>query len=128
LFTVTTSSDKLLLEARPSWWRFFWYFVFCWLIIPLIVAIWQKHALVMRVYDTRISLEKGILSKSYTEIFIKDIRTVQVNQGPFARMCGIGDINIATAGTLGYELIARGLPEPINIRDLIIAQGREYLV
>jgi uncharacterized membrane protein YdbT with pleckstrin-like domain len=73
--------NRLLLEVRPSWWRFFWYFFFFWLIIPLIVAVWQKHSFVMRIYNDRVSVETGILSKNFTDIFIKDVRTVNVSQG-----------------------------------------------
>lgn len=117
-------TENLLLEVQPSWWRFFWYFVFFWLIIPLIAAIWQKHSLVMRVYDKRISLEKGILSKNYTDVLLNDVRTVKLRQGPFQRLCNIGDIMIATSGTDWYEIVANGLPDPIYIKKLIIDRGR----
>ncbi len=114
--------NRLLLEVRPSWWHFFWYFVFSWLIIPLLVAIWQKRALVLRLYDDRVFLEKGVLSKNYTEVFIKDIRTVNVKQGLTQRIFNIGDVMIATAGTFGYEVAAYGLPDPVHIKNLIIEQ------
>jgi uncharacterized membrane protein YdbT with pleckstrin-like domain len=119
-----TDTEQLLLEVRPSWWRFFWYFFFFWLIIPLIAAIWQKHSFIMRVYVDKVSVETGILSKSYTDIFIKNIRTINVTQGPFQRICHIGDIMIATAGTQWYEIIARGLPEPMYIKNVLIKQGK----
>ena len=45
------TDEKLLLEARPSWWNFFWHLVFFWLIIPPIIALWKRQALVLRVYD-----------------------------------------------------------------------------
>jgi uncharacterized membrane protein YdbT with pleckstrin-like domain len=121
------NDDRLLLEARPSWRHFFWYFFFFFLIIPPILAIWKKYALVFRVYEDRVSLEKGILSKKYTELFIKDIRTINVNQGITQRVFNIGNVMIATAGTFGYELSMYGLPGPVNIKNLIIEQvSREH--
>ena len=119
------NDEKLLLEARPSWWNFFWHFVFFWLIIPLIVALWKRRALVLRVYDDRVSLEKGVLSKNFTEVFIKDIRTINIKQSLIQRIFKIGDVMIATAGTSGYEHFAYGLPAPKRIKDLIIEQRRE---
>jgi len=116
------SGGKLLLEARPSWWNFFWHFVFFWLIIPLIIALWKRWALVVRVYESRVSLEKGILSKNFVELFIKDVRTINIKQGLLQRIFKIGDVMIATAGTAGYEIVAYGLPGPKRIKDLIIEQ------
>ncbi len=119
------TDEELLLEARPSWWNFFWHFVFFWLIIPPIMALWKRSALVLRVYEDRVSLEKGVLSKNFTELFIKDIRTINIKQGIVQRIFRIGDVMIATAGTSGYEHFAYGLPGPRRIRDLIIEQRQK---
>jgi uncharacterized membrane protein YdbT with pleckstrin-like domain len=119
------NEEKLLLEARPSWWNFFWHFVFFWLIIPPIMALWKRRALVLRVYDDRVSLEKGILSKNFTELFIKDIRTISIKQGLVQRIFKVGDVMIATAGTSGYEHFAYGLPHPRLVRNLIIEQRQK---
>ncbi len=67
------NEEKLLLEVRPSWWNFFWHFVFCWLIIPLLIAIWKRAALILRVYSDRIILERGVISKDIKEIFITHV-------------------------------------------------------
>jgi uncharacterized membrane protein YdbT with pleckstrin-like domain len=117
--------EKLLLEARPAWWNFFWHFVFFWLIIPLIIALWKRRALVLRVYDDRVSLEKGVLSKNFTELFIKDIRTINIKQGIVQRIFKVGDVTIATAGTSGYEIVAYGLPGPRRVKDLVIEQKQK---
>ena len=119
------TEEELLLEARPSWWNFFWHFVFFWLIIPLIMALWKRWALVLRVYEDRVSLEKGVLSKNFTELFIKDIRTINIKQGIVQRIFRIGDVMIATAGTSGYEHFAYGLPGPRRIKALIIEQRQK---
>ncbi len=118
------ANDDLLLEARPSWWNFFWNWVFFWLIVPVFVAFWKRASLVLRLYDDRIVLEKGVLSKNIKELFVSDIRAIDTSQSLIQRIFGIGDVKIATAGTSGYEDIARGLPNPARIRDLIINQRR----
>ena len=119
------TDEELLLEARPSWWNFFWHFVFFFLIIPPIMALWKRWALVLRVYEDRVSLEKGVLSKNFTELFIKDIRTINIKQGIVQRIFRVGDVMIATAGTSGYEHFAYGLPGPRRIKDLIIEQRQK---
>ena len=114
--------DEALLEVRPSWWNFFWHFVFAWLIVPLVIAIWKRHALVLRVYPDRVKLERGVLSKEYRELFIGDIRSVDVDQGLLGRLLGMGDLTISTAATVDAAEIMNGLPNPLRIKDLIIAQ------
>ncbi|MFQ6052069.1 MAG: PH domain-containing protein [Candidatus Hydrothermarchaeota archaeon] len=117
-------NDERLLEVRASWWNFFWHIAFAWLIIPLVVALWKRASLVFRVYEDRIVLERGVLSKEIKEIFITDIRTIDVRQSFIQRIFNIGDLMIATSGTSGYESIAYGLPDPKGIKDVIIAQRR----
>src|SRR5438093_795677 len=70
-------TETLLLEARPSWWDFFWHLVFFFLIVPVIIAWVRRHSLVLRVYEDRVSLERGFLSKQVSDVFIVDIRDIQ---------------------------------------------------
>lgn len=116
------NGERVLLEVRPSWWNFFWHIVFCWLIIPIIVVLWKRASLVLRVTEDKVLLEKGVLSKNNKDIFISDIRTIDVKQTLLQRMFGIGDVMIATAGTSGYEDVAFGVPDPKGIKDLISGQ------
>jgi uncharacterized membrane protein YdbT with pleckstrin-like domain len=119
--------QEQVLELRPSWWNYFAHFLFFFLIIPLIVAVWQKFSLVFRVYGDRINLETGILSKNTKDVFISDVRTIDVKQSLFQRIVGIGDVMIATAGTSGYEDMARGLPNPKRVRDTIMTRRQQLL-
>jgi len=116
------NSEKILLEIRPSWWNFFWHFVFCWLIVPIVVALWKRASLILRITENKVLLEKGLLSKNHKEIFISDIRTIDIKQSLFQRILGIGDVMIATAGTNGYEDKAFGIPNPNKIKGLISDQ------
>lgn len=118
-------AGELLLELRPSRWNFFWYYVFFFLIFTLIVAWWKRASEILRVYTDRVVLEKGILNKSYKEVFLADIRAIDVEQKFGQRILGYGDILIATAGTEGYELEVKAVPKPKLIRDLIIQLRQE---
>jgi len=118
-------AETPLLEARPSWWNFFWHLIFFWLIVPLIVAWVRRHSTVLRVYEDRVSLERGLLSKQVSDVFIADIRDIQVNQTLMQRMFGIGDVEIGTAAVEGWEEAAEGLPDAKGIRDLILSQRRK---
>ncbi|HUJ73063.1 MAG TPA: PH domain-containing protein [Verrucomicrobiae bacterium] len=114
--------DTLLAEVRPSWWKFFWYLCFCWLIVPLIVAWGRRKSVVLRIYPGRITLERGLLSKSYREFMARDIRSIEIDQGILARMVCIGDLTISTAATVDPDEEIEGIPDPKAVRDLILAQ------
>jgi uncharacterized membrane protein YdbT with pleckstrin-like domain len=113
------TTDTPILEVRPSWWRFFWHLAFCWLIVPLIIALIKRNSLVLRVYADRLNLEEGWLSKRIVDIYIADIRTIEVKQSLWQRMINIGLLQVDTAGSTGEELVIDGIPHPIAVRNRI---------
>lgn len=116
------NGSELLLEVRPSWWNYFWHFCFFWLVVPVIVAWWQRASTVLRIYPNRITLERGMFSKCYQDFLPRDIRSIDIDQSFMARMSGIGDITISTAAAVeGAEKI-EGVPDPRGIRELILSQ------
>ena len=112
----------LLAEVHPSWWGYFWYWVFFFLIVPPIVAALKRSATVIRVYRSRISIERGIFSKCYQDYHPRDIRSIDVDQPFFKRMLGIGDMIISTSATVEASEVLRSIPDPRGLRELIIAQ------
>ncbi len=64
--------------------------------------------------------EQGLLSKERLELTIRSIRTVRVRQSFWNRIFGTGTIELYTAGD-SPEIIARGMPEPNRVRDIIKA-------
>jgi len=114
--------DELLAEVRPSWWTYFWLLLFFWLIIPWLIAWAKRSSTVLRVYRHRITLRRGLLSRDERELFMRDIRSVDVSQSLFSRLVGIGNLTIFTAATKDGAEFIQGIPHPQKIRDLIIAQ------
>jgi hypothetical protein len=77
---VFEDTEDLLLEVEPSWWHYFWYLVFGWLLIPLVIALWKQASLTLRVYPDRVVLETGLVSKRVVDLAITDINTVEIIQ------------------------------------------------
>jgi membrane protein YdbS with pleckstrin-like domain len=115
-------SDELLEEIRPSWWRYFWHLFFFWLLIPPIIAWIQRSSVVLRVYPARVTLKRGLLSRCERELFMKDIRSIDIDQSLLGRMANIGDLTISTAATVDASERILGVPHPHRVRDLIIAR------
>lgn len=115
-------SNELLVEARSSWWNYFWHLLFFWLIVPFIVAWFRRASIVLRIYPGRVTVERGIVNKSYREFLARDIRSVDIDQGFLSRLVGIGDLTISTAATVDAAERIDGIPNPHALREQILAQ------
>lgn len=147
---AAVGAQSVLLEARPSWWNFVghfllfllvvslliafvphswwnigWLLLLVWPVVLLFNALYRRHSFVMRIYTDRVSVEEGFFAKEGSEFFIKDIRSVDVRQGVWSRLVGIGNVTISTAATVDAAEEARGVPHPNRIKDLLIAQRQQ---
>lgn len=120
--TPPTSSNELLAETRASWWNYFWHLFFFWLIVPPIVAWFRRASTVLRIYPGRVTVEHGIITKCYREFLVRDIRSVDIDQGFLARLVGIGDLTISTSATVDAAERIEGIPDPHALREQILAQ------
>lgn len=86
----------------------------------LILLFWllNSRATKLRIVGNEITLEKGLLNKSRTDLEVKKIRTIKVDQSFFQRVFDVGNIQVFTAGDKA-ELTLNGMPEPNKIRDYV---------
>jgi len=120
--TSPPSATELLAEVRTSWWWYFWHLFFFWLIVPPLIAAWRRASVVLRVYPGRVTIERGLFSKCFREFLVRDLRSVDIDQGLLARIVGIGDLSISTAATVDASEQLHGIPHPHAVRDLILKQ------
>ncbi|MCD6419734.1 MAG: PH domain-containing protein [Synergistetes bacterium] len=107
-------------HVNYMYWKVSLYLMLGCIIVTLLVILWEKLSLKFIVYDDRVVLRRGVLSKDIKEIFIRDIRTIDIKQNLIQRIINIGDIMIASSGTSEYEMHAKGLPAPDKIREKIL--------
>ncbi|MBN1574360.1 MAG: PH domain-containing protein [Deltaproteobacteria bacterium] len=113
------TKEKAILIVQRSWWNYFWYFFSFFLIVPPFIAITKRFSLRLYIFENRLVLERGILSKHIKELFLRDIRTIDIKQTFPQRIVGIGNLMVATAGTSGYELVVKGIPDPVGLMERI---------
>jgi len=78
------------------------------------------------VTSTRARQCMGIVARKTSEIDLADVRNVQVKQGIFQRLFGVGNVQISTAGQSGFEVEFRGIVNPNRVAE-IVRQAREDL-
>jgi len=122
--------NQTLYESHPSMFRNHPFgFILCLLLVAafglglLIFLYWRIKCsgITLVVTDKRTTLRTGILSKSITEVYHSDVRSIQVSQSLFQRILGVGSIGISSAGQSGIEIAADGIPDPNRVRELIDA-------
>jgi uncharacterized membrane protein YdbT with pleckstrin-like domain len=124
--TVLYHSHPAMFKNRP------WSFILC-LILSLvgigliILLIWwiRTKGTELTVTDERVSLRKGILSKFTNDVYLTDIRNVQIYQSFWQRVFGVGSVAISSAGHEGIEIDIKGIPAPEKIKAIIDTHRRD---
>lgn len=91
------------------------------LIVPALIAIWRRIQLKLNIYPDRLVIERGKLETDVEEIFLTDIRAIEVKQTLRQRIARIGDLVIVPAEADERERVLPGLPKPKEIQDFIVA-------
>ena len=126
-------AEQILYKRHPAMFRNApILFVLCCLLVLvygvglLILAVWflSVWGTTLTVSDERVTLRKGILSKHTNEVMIRDIRNVQISQGIFQRLFGVGSIAVGSAGHGGVEIEAAGIPFPQRVKQIIDERRR----
>lgn len=89
---------------------------------PLLWMWLQVRSKELIVTRSRVRKRSGIVSNRTTELAHRNIRNVQIDQGPIHRLMGCGTLRLSSAGQSGIELTMRDLENPEGVRDLIYRQ------
>lgn len=76
----------------------------------------------LAISDSEILLERGLLSKQRTQLWLASVRTVRVTQTMWQRLFGVGNIEVFSAGDYA-EIAIRNMPDPNRARALVAARG-----
>ena len=79
----------------------------------------------LTVTNERVSLRKGILSRFTNDVYLTDVRNVQIYQSFGQRIFGVGSVAISSAGNEGIEIQVSGLPDPDKIKSIIDTHRRD---
>jgi uncharacterized membrane protein YdbT with pleckstrin-like domain len=124
--TVLYHSHPAMFKNRP------FAFILC-LILSLvgigliIFLIWwiKTKGTELTVTNERVSLRKGILSRFTNDVYLTDVRNVQIYQSFGQRIFGVGSVAISSAGNEGIEIQVSGLPDPDKIKSIIDTHRRD---
>jgi uncharacterized membrane protein YdbT with pleckstrin-like domain len=98
----------------------------------MIAGLWLLGALAMLLFvafkrfswkftidDTRVSRHYGLVSRNQQSVRIRDLRSVELSQGIFQRLFGVGDLAFYSAGSDNAEVRFVGIRQPLEWRNRI---------
>ena len=69
--------------------------------------------------DARVRRSEGIFSRNDSSVNLRDIRNVQLQQGPIQRLLGYGDVSFSTAGTGDVEIRFGKVSRPRRVKQMV---------
>ena len=123
----TQEPEKTLWTGTPSHYYYLGAYVIGTLLLVayglgLIIIIWallDRSNKVFTVTTRRVMSKSGIIARSTQEVTMKDIRSINLNQGIIERIFGLGTVQIGSAGTAGIEVQFSGIPSAEKVKDVI---------
>jgi len=91
------------------------------LVIFVIVGYWMmlSRFTTLTVTDDRTIYQEGIVSRETSEVQHDDVRNIQLDQSFVQRLLKVGGVAISSSGQDEMEVVAKNLPNPAGIIDLI---------
>ena len=71
-------------------------------------------------HDGYVRERRGLISRQTSEIHVSDIRLVNLKQGIWQRLFGVGSLFISSAGLSGVEVKFIGIPDPEGAKERIL--------
>jgi len=125
--TIKDETEKIIWEDKPS----HYYYLFAYTLggililayglglIIIFIAFLSKNSTVFTLTNRRVKSKFGIISRTTREVSIKDIRVINLKQGIFERIFGLGTVEVGSAGTAGIEVYFKGIPDAPKVIDMI---------
>lgn len=124
------SAEQTLWKGHPSGLYYIMYWIFgILLIFPLVTipfsiimilyAVLDQRTKVFTLTTRKVMMQSGIISRKTSEVGMRDIRSINMSQGILERLCGLGTVQIGSAGTGGIEVEFMGIKDPAKVRDQV---------
>lgn len=93
-----------------------------WLVAALAVFVFvvlKRFSWKFTLDNTRVSRHYGLISRNQQSVRIKDLRSIELDQGILQRLLGIGDLAFYSAGSDSAEVRFSGIRNPGRWRDAV---------
>ena len=82
------------------------------LLFNLLSMLYSYYSIVLIVDNEGVSLRKGIIAREFISIRFSEIKTIGVKQGILARLLNVGNLEFASSGSDGVDIIFTNIVNP----------------
>ncbi len=96
--------------------------LFCWLIVPIIIAFWKYLQNRYRIYEVttqRIKMITGVFSRATEEVELYRVRDYRLEEPFWTRLFGLGNIVVSTTDNTNQVVVIEAIPNANELRDQI---------
>ena len=97
-------------------------FLFCWLVVPVFIAIWQWLVLRNVEYELtteRLKMREGVLNKDIDELELYRVHDYKLEKPFWLRIFSLGTITLRTADESNPVVVLKGLSESERVFELL---------
>lgn len=88
-------------------------------VVRFVISLIVLRSTLITITSQRVMIERGLLSKSLSEIDLRTIDDTQFYQGLFDRMLGIGNVTIISSDKSTPVYVLAGVRDPRTLRETI---------
>ena len=110
-------AEEIVWRGTSSQWRNFGVFVlcalFCWLIVPIFIAIARYLQTKNKVYELtteRLKITEGVFSKVTDTLELYRVKDIEMRQPVFYRMVGVENVQMNTSDTSSPFVFLEAIP------------------
>ena len=118
--------EEIVWRGTSSQWKNFGAFVvctlFCWLIVPIFIAIARYLQTKNKVYELtteRLKITEGVFSKVTDTLELYRVKDIETRQPFFHRMVGIENVQMNTSDTSSPFVFIEAIPSSVALADKI---------
>ena len=123
---TTMGTDERVWSGRPSQVLnlplYILCFLFCWLVVPVFIAIWKWLVLRNEEYELtteRLKMREGVLNKSFDELELYRVHDYKLDKPFWLRIFSLGTITLRTADESNPVVVLKALRESERVFELL---------
>jgi uncharacterized membrane protein YdbT with pleckstrin-like domain len=124
--TSSAMAEEIVWRGTSSQWKNFGVFVlcalFCWLIVPIFIAIARYLQTKNKVYELtteRLKITEGVFSKVTDTLELYRVKDIEMRQPVFYRMVGVENVQMNTSDTSSPFVFLEAIPSVVALADKI---------
>jgi uncharacterized membrane protein YdbT with pleckstrin-like domain len=117
-------AEEIVWRGPSSQWKNFWVYVlcglFCWLIVPIFIALWRYLQTKNKIYELtteRLKITEGVFNKTTNTLELYRVKDLETRQPFLDRMFKVENIAINTSDASSPFILLEAIPSAVSLAD-----------